>query len=128
TVYKIDGGPEGLKFAVDQLCLLAADSVRSGAKILILSDRVSKEEDPSTSLRVQKEPSDCVYPEPFDYAQDKRSRREQGTKKQEGEFSATGLSAECTYIPPFLAIGAVHHHLIQEGLRMQTSLVVDTAQ
>ncbi|MEK0185710.1 glutamate synthase-related protein, partial [Microcoleus anatoxicus] len=39
-----------------------------------------------------------------------------------------GLSAECTYIPPFLAIGAVHHHLIQEGLRMQTSLVVDTAQ
>jgi glutamate synthase (ferredoxin) len=38
------------------------------------------------------------------------------------------LSAECTYIPPLLAVGAVHHHLIAVGLRMQTSLVVDTAQ
>ncbi|MEG4233927.1 glutamate synthase large subunit [Microcoleus sp. Pol11C3] len=47
--------------------------------------------------------------------------------KAEGE-SSVGLSAECTYIPPFLAVGAVHHHLIKVGLRMQTSLVVDTAQ
>jgi len=83
TLYQIVAGPEGLKFAVDRLCAWAADSVRSGAKILILSDRTS---------------------------------------------STTGLSAEYTYIPPFLAIGAVHHHLIQEGLRMQTSLIVDTAQ
>jgi glutamate synthase (ferredoxin) len=83
TLYHIVAGPEGLKNAVDQLCKEAADSVRSGAKILILSDRAS---------------------------------------------STTGLSTEYTYIPPFLAIGAVHHHLIQEGLRMKTSLVVDTAQ
>src|SRR4028118_381912 len=48
--------------------------------------------------------------------------------KKEGESSAVGLSAECTYIPPLLAVGAVHHHLISVGLRMQTSLVVDTAQ
>jgi glutamate synthase (ferredoxin) len=48
--------------------------------------------------------------------------------KAEGGSSAVGLSAECTYIPPFLAVGAVHHHLISVGLRMQTSLVVDTAQ
>jgi glutamate synthase (ferredoxin) len=48
--------------------------------------------------------------------------------KAEGESSAVGLSAECTYIPPLLAVGAVHHHLIAVGLRMQTSLVVDTAQ
>jgi len=59
----------------------AAESVRAGAKILILSDR-----------------------------------------------TGTGLSAEYTYIPPLLAIGAVHHHLIREGLRMKTSLIVDTAQ
>lgn len=39
-----------------------------------------------------------------------------------------GLSAECSYIPPLLAVGAVHHHLIREGLRTKASLVVDTAQ
>ena len=33
-----------------------------------------------------------------------------------------------TYIPPMLAVGAVHHHLIRQGLRMKASLVVDTAQ
>ena len=83
TLYHIVAGPEGLKDAVNKLCQEAADAVRSGAKILILSDRPS---------------------------------------------STAGLSTESTYIPPFLAIGAVHHHLIQEGLRMKTSLVVDTAQ
>ena len=38
------------------------------------------------------------------------------------------LSAEISYIPPLLAVGAVHHHLIRNGLRMHASLVVDTAQ
>lgn len=38
------------------------------------------------------------------------------------------LTAETTYIPPLLAIGAVHHHLIRQGLRMRASLVVETAQ
>jgi glutamate synthase (ferredoxin) len=33
-----------------------------------------------------------------------------------------------TYIPPMLAVGAVHHHLIRQGLRLQTSLIADTAQ
>ena len=104
TLYHIVAGPEGLKDAVDKLCQEAADSVRSGAKILILSDRVAKEEG--------------------------RRKKEEGRgKKEEGdEISSAGLSTESTYIPPFLAIGAVHHHLIQEGLRMKTSLVVDTAQ
>jgi glutamate synthase (ferredoxin) len=41
---------------------------------------------------------------------------------------STGLDAHTTYLPPLLAIGAVHHHLIQLGLRSQVSLVVDTAQ
>lgn len=40
----------------------------------------------------------------------------------------TTLSANQTYIPPLLALGAVHHHLIGNGLRMHTSLLVDTAQ
>jgi len=38
------------------------------------------------------------------------------------------LSENTTYIPPLLAVGAVHHHLIRQGLRMKASLVVDTAQ
>nr|MBX2862178.1 glutamate synthase subunit alpha [Leptolyngbyaceae cyanobacterium MAG.088] len=38
------------------------------------------------------------------------------------------LSATHTYIPPLLAVGAVHHHLISNGLRMRASLLVDTAQ
>ncbi len=42
--------------------------------------------------------------------------------------SAGLLKEEYSYIPPLLAIGAVHHHLIRQGLRMKTSLVVDTAQ
>jgi glutamate synthase (ferredoxin) len=31
-------------------------------------------------------------------------------------------------IPILLAVGAVHQHLIQNGLRMSTSIVADTAQ
>ncbi len=38
------------------------------------------------------------------------------------------LSQEYSYIPPMLAVGAVHHHLIRQGLRMKASLIVDTAQ
>lgn len=40
----------------------------------------------------------------------------------------THLSQAFSYIPPLLAVGAVHHHLIRQGLRMKASLVVDTAQ
>jgi glutamate synthase (ferredoxin) len=81
TLFPIATGPNGLKTAVESLQKQAAESVRAGAKMLILSDR-----------------------------------------------TGTGLAAEYTYIPPLLAIGAVHHHLIREGLRMKTSLIVDTAQ
>ncbi len=38
------------------------------------------------------------------------------------------VSTSQTYIPPLLAVGAVHHHLIDQGLRLKASLVVDTAQ
>ncbi|WP_247216695.1 glutamate synthase-related protein [Synechococcus sp. C9] len=38
------------------------------------------------------------------------------------------LTATRTWIPPLLAVGAVHHHLIAQGLRLRVSLVVETAQ
>jgi glutamate synthase (ferredoxin) len=38
------------------------------------------------------------------------------------------VSTDTTYIPPLLAVGAVHHHLIRQNVRMKVSLVVDTAQ
>jgi glutamate synthase (ferredoxin) len=95
TLYPIASGPNGLKSAVAQLCQEADEAVRSGARVLVLSDRVLKEEGRGEEVA--------------------------------GEFSAL-LSAELTYIPPLLAVGAVHHHLIDNGLRMQTSLIVDTAQ
>lgn len=38
------------------------------------------------------------------------------------------LGGNYSYIPPLLAVGAVHHHLIRQGLRMKASLIVDTAQ
>ncbi len=42
--------------------------------------------------------------------------------------SETGLTADHLYISPLVAVGAVHHHLISQGLRMRASLIVDTAQ
>lgn len=39
-----------------------------------------------------------------------------------------GMTSSQAYIPPLLAVGAVHHHLIDLGLRMKASLVVATAQ
>ncbi|MEH2357033.1 glutamate synthase-related protein [Nostoc sp.] len=85
TLFAIVSGPEGLKAAVQSLQAQAAESVRAGAKILILSDAYS-----------------------------------QGVNDN--------INTEYTYIPPLLAVGAVHHHLIREGLRMKTSLIVNTAQ
>lgn len=43
-------------------------------------------------------------------------------------LSDRGLNAEHAFIPPLLAVGAIHHHLIRAGLRLQTSIVVETAQ
>ncbi len=40
----------------------------------------------------------------------------------------SGINENYSYIPPLLAVGAVHHHLIRKGLRLKASLVVDTAQ
>jgi len=38
------------------------------------------------------------------------------------------VAADTSYIPPLLAVGAVHHHLIAQGIRRRVSLVVETAQ
>ncbi|MEB3320698.1 MAG: glutamate synthase large subunit [Cyanobium sp.] len=43
-------------------------------------------------------------------------------------LSDRGIHATTTTLPPLLAVGAVHHHLLNLGLRLQASLVVDTAQ
>jgi glutamate synthase (ferredoxin) len=86
TLFGVAAGPDGLQRAVTHLCQQAAEAVRSGKKILILSDRLNHTGD------------------------------------------QPGLDAECSYIPPLLAVGAVHHHLIRQGLRMKASLISDTAQ
>ncbi|MGJ3249749.1 MAG: glutamate synthase large subunit [Elainellaceae cyanobacterium] len=86
TQFQIAGGPDTLQKSVGVLCEKAAAAVRSGKKILILSDRLSL----------------------------------QGHEQ--------GLNEDDSYIPPMLAVGAVHHHLIRHGLRMKASIVIDTAQ
>lgn len=80
ALYEIAAGPQGLQAAVEKLCEEALEAVRSGAKILILSDRTAP------------------------------------------------INSEFTYISPMLAVGAVHHYLIRQDVRMQASLVVETAQ
>ena len=71
-------GVQGLETALDGLCAAAADGVRSGSSILVLSDRTQ--------------------------------------------------SASHAPIPSLLATAAVHHHLIREGLRTRTSIVVDSGE
>ena len=44
------------------------------------------------------------------------------------QAAAAGRTAEMTFIPPMVAVGAVHHHLIKSGLRMRTSIIAETAQ
>ncbi len=39
-----------------------------------------------------------------------------------------GLNEDAALVPPLLAVGAIHHHLISQGIRLRTSLVVETAQ
>ncbi len=92
TLYNTEGGPASLKSAVAALCEQAAEAVKAGSQILILSDRISTQ------------------------------------AHQEDSQSTTTLTPEQTYIPPLVAVGAVHHSLIASGLRMKTSLIVDTAQ
>ncbi|MBD2102453.1 glutamate synthase large subunit [Leptolyngbya sp. FACHB-261] len=77
-LFPLAQGPEGLRATIQDVCARAAQAVRDGIEILVLSDR--------------------------------------------------GLDTEQAFIPPLLAVGAVHHHLIREGLRIRASIVVETAQ
>ncbi len=43
-------------------------------------------------------------------------------------LSDRNINQEKTYIPPLLAVGSVHHHLLRKGLRLKTSIIIDTAQ
>ncbi len=43
-------------------------------------------------------------------------------------LSDQGIDANNTYIPPLLAVGSVHHHLLKKGLRLNTSIVIETSQ
>ncbi|KGG13542.1 MULTISPECIES: glutamate synthase large subunit [Prochlorococcus] len=43
-------------------------------------------------------------------------------------LSDRGVSPTKTYIPPLLAVGAVHHHLLKHQLRLDTSIIIETAQ
>ncbi len=43
-------------------------------------------------------------------------------------LSDRGIDKERTYIPPLLAVGAVHHHLLNCKLRLDVSIIIDTAQ
>jgi glutamate synthase (ferredoxin) len=42
-------------------------------------------------------------------------------------LSDRGVDAEHAAIPSLLAISAVHHHLVREGLRLRTSLIADAS-
>ncbi|MCS6812138.1 MAG: glutamate synthase large subunit [Cyanobacteria bacterium] len=56
------------------------------------------------------------------------SDRVSQTKTLSPNAALSPLSPDLSYIPPLLAVGAVHHFLIKHGSRMRASLVVDTAQ
>jgi|TARA_B110000285_G_C15123239_1_gene618563 glutamate synthase (ferredoxin) len=43
-------------------------------------------------------------------------------------ISDKGITDQQIYIPPVIATGAIHHRLIDEGLRSKASIVVETAQ
>ena len=74
--FPVDWGSKGIEAQLSSLCAAAADAVRDGFNILILSDK--------------------------------------------------NISSELAAMPALLALSAVHQHLIKEGLRTQTGLVVET--
>ena len=86
TQVAVEACTGGLKAALEALCQAAEQAVRSGAQVLVLSDRV------------------------------------------DATGAAAQLTATTVAMPALLAVGAVHHHLLRQKLRLQCSLVADTAQ
>lgn len=74
AVWGVDQGPDGMTDRLDSICAEAAQKVRDGVAIIVLSDRET--------------------------------------------------DAELVPIPAALVVGAVHHYLIDEGVRGDVSLVV----
>ena len=74
--YPVEWGAEGIEACVASLCATAADAVRSGYNVLVITDR--------------------------------------------------NVNAEHVAIPALLATSAIHQHLIREGLRTNTGLVVES--
>ena len=75
------------------------EAVRKGATVLNLSDKLSD--------------------------QLSNQNTKQHSKQHPTEFVSY---SETTYIPPLLAVAAVHHQLIQHGLRTSASIIVTTGQ
>ncbi len=73
-----DIDPVDLDAAISRVCRQAAEAVKNGKTILILTDR--------------------------------------------------GVNSKQAPIPALLAVGAVHHHLIREGLRLGCSIIIETGQ
>ncbi len=90
TFFNLTRGGEGLQEALHALCEAAAEAVRDGHTILVLSDR----------KRAVFSEGDGVYV----------------------------LQQEQAPLPALLATGAVHHHLIKEGLRTLCGLVIETGE
>jgi glutamate synthase (ferredoxin) len=77
-LFKAAEGAAGLETAMDDLCEAATKAIKSGANILILSDR--------------------------------------------------GVDKDNAPIPALLAVAGVHHHLIREGTRTRTGLVLESGE
>ncbi len=43
-------------------------------------------------------------------------------------ISDKGITSKRTFIPPLLAVGAIHHYLLKKEIRLKASLVVETGQ
>ena len=86
TQVAVEACAGSLQPALEALCKAAEQAVRSGAQVLVLSDRV------------------------------------------DASGSAAQLTPTTVAMPSLLSVGAVHHHLLRQKLRLQCSLVVDTAQ
>ncbi|MDP3939385.1 MAG: glutamate synthase central domain-containing protein, partial [Deltaproteobacteria bacterium] len=78
VLFKVADRAAGLESALDKICAEAAEAVRAGKNLLILSDR--------------------------------------------------GVGPDLAAVPSLLAVGAVHHHLIREGLRSKAGIIVESGE
>lgn len=115
SLFAIADGPDGLKLALERLCNEATQAVNEGHQIIIISDRTP----PSLPLKGGENSEKVTLAN--------GGNNSEKVTLAKGDLGGT-ISTEYSYIPPLLAIGAVHQHLIKEGLRLKTSLIADTAQ